>query len=429
MYPFKTNTLNNGLKFIKIPSTETNLVIIQVFMKLGHDLETKAILETGHFIEHLFSMFTSTKYPDGKINRENLSFKNIDLDAEIVNKNIKFVLEFHKKHSEYVIDLLVNSLLDFKIDSCMFKQEKNAVIEELNEIIKDTDSKFNKKINSIIFKGHQRAYSEEDRLENTKKITEKEVEKYYKTYFSTKNFIIGVFGNLETKHYSNLKSPLSNMKNKNEYHYKPYTINLKEPIIYYKKKSNISNLHIYFKLDYILYDDKYYNLRALNQILSGDLNALLLKKLRNENGLVYFCSTDYDLDCCDKGLSIFEISTLCNTKNLLKVIKYIFEILSEVKNNYINAKYINAYKDDIDLIKSKELYSKQPLDQLTLYSKYYLWKHKIKSFNDEFKYLKDISKEGLKKIANTIFQKQNIVVCYDGSKQMNKSIDELIHNL
>jgi len=429
MYPFKTTTLTNGLKFIKLPSTETNIVIIQVFMKLGHDLETKPILECGHFIEHLLSMFTSPKYPDGKINRENMSFKNIDLDAEIVNKNIKFVLEFHKKHSEYVIDLLVNALLDFKIDSRMFKQEKNAVIEELNEIIKDTDYKFNKKINSIIFKGHQRAYSEEDRLENTKKITEKDVEKYYKTYFSTKNFIIGVFGNLETKYYNSLKSQLSKMKNKKEFRYKPYTINLKEPIIYYKKKTNISNLHIYFNLDYILYDDKYYNLRALNQILSGDLNALLLKKLRNEYGLVYFCSTDYDLDCCDKGLSMFEISTLCNTKNLLKVIKYIFEILYEVKNTYINSKYINAYKDDIDLIKSKDLYSKQPLEQLTLYSKYYLWNHKIKSFNDEFKYLKDISKEGLKQIANTIFQKKNIIVCYDGGKQMNKSIEELINNL
>ena len=219
------------------------------------------------------------------------------------------------------------------------------------------------------------------------------------------------------------------MKNKNEYHYKPYTINLTEPIIYYKKKSNISNLHIYFNLDYTLYDDKYYNLRALNQILSGDLNALLLKKLRNENGLVYFCSTDYDLDCCDPGLSIFEISTLCNNKNLLKVIKYIFEILIEVKNNYINENYINAYKDDIDLIKSKELFSKQPLEQLTLYSKYYLWNREIKSFNNEFKFLKDISKERLKKIANTSFQKQNIVVCYDGAKQMNKSIEDLINNM
>ena len=429
MYTFKTTTLNNGLKFIKIPNIETNLVIIQIFMKLGHDLESKNILETGHFIEHLFSMFTSPKYPDGKINRENMSFKNIDLDAEIVNKNIKFVLEFHKKHSEYVIDLIVNALLEFKIDSCMFKQEKNAVIEELNEIIKDSDYKFNKKINSIIFKGHQRAYSEEDRLENTRKITEKDVEKYYKKYFSTKNFIIGVFGNLDTKYYNSLKSQLSKLKNKNEYNYKPYIINLKEPIIYYNKKSNISNLHIYFKLDYTLFHDKYYNLRALNQILSGDLNALLLKKLRNENGLVYFCSSDYDLDCCNLGLSIFEISTLCNTKNILKVIKYIFEILIEVKNNYINVKYINAYKDDIDLIKSKELFSKQPLEQLSLYSKYYLWNRKIKSFNEEFNYLKDISKEGLKNIANTIFQKKNIVVCYDGSKQINKSIQELINNL
>ena len=83
----------------------------------------------------------------------------------------------------------------------------------------------------------------------------------------------------------------------------------------------------------------------------------------------------------------------------------------------------------MSLIKSKELFSKQPLEQLSLYSKYYLWNRKIKSFNDEFKYLKDISKEGLKNIANTIFQKQNIVVCYDGSKQINKSIEELINNL
>ena len=429
MYSFKTTTLNNGLKIIKIPSTETNIFIIQILMSLGHDLETKNILECGHFIEHLFSMFTSNKYPDGKLNRENMSFKNIDLDAEIVNKNIKFVLEFHKKHSEYVVDLLVNALLDFKIDSCMFKQEKNAVIEELNEIIKDSDYKFEKKINSIIFKGHQRAYSEEDRLENTRKITEKNVEKYYKTYFSPKNFILGIFGNLEQKYYNHIKLQLSTMKNIPQYKYKPYTINLKEPIIYYRKKTNISNLHIYFNINYTLFDDKYYNLRALNQILSGDLNSLLLKKLRNENGLVYFCSTDYDLDCCDSGLSIFEISTLCNTKNLLKVIKYIFEILVEVKNNFINTKYINAYKDEVDLIKSKELFSKQPLEQLTLYSKYYLWDHKIKLFNDEFKYLKDISKEGLKQIANTIFQKKNIVICYDGAKQMNKSIEELINNL
>jgi len=429
MYNFKTTKLNNGLKIIKIPSAETDLVIIQIFMKLGHDLETKSILECGHFIEHLLSMFTSTKYPDGKINREQLSFKNIDLDAEIVNKNIKFVLEFHKKHSEFVIDLLVNSLLDFKIDSRMFKQEKNAVIEELNEIIKDTDYKFEKKISSILYKGHQRAFSEEIRLENTRKLKESDVAKYYKTYFSTNNFIIGIFGNLDTKHYNTMISQLSKMKNMSQCKYIPYTITIKEPIIYYKKKSQISNLHIYFKLDYTLFDDKYYNLRALNQILSGDLNSLLLKKLRNENGLVYFCATDFDLDNCEPGLSLFEINTLCNSKNLLKVIKYIFEILIDVKNNYISDQYINAYKDDIDLTKIKEEFSKQPLEQLTVYSKYYLWDHPIKSFNDEFKYLKNISKEGIQSLANEIFQKQNVLVCYDGSKQMNTSIEEMINNL
>ena len=32
-------------------------------MIIGNDIENKELLEIGHFIEHLFSLYTSTKYP------------------------------------------------------------------------------------------------------------------------------------------------------------------------------------------------------------------------------------------------------------------------------------------------------------------------------------------------------------------------------
>ena len=94
MYPHKIYKLDNNLKIITLPNKTTSLVILTIAMKLGNDIETREILEIGHFIEHLFSMFTSSKYPDGKKNREELSFRNIDLDAHIVNKEIKFNLNF-----------------------------------------------------------------------------------------------------------------------------------------------------------------------------------------------------------------------------------------------------------------------------------------------------------------------------------------------
>jgi len=429
MYRYTTTTFKNGLKILKIPNKETDIIILQISMKLGNDIETLSTLETSHFIEHLFSMFTSPKYPNGKINRETLSFNNIDLDAEVINKNIKFVLEFDVKHSEYVVDLVSHALLDFKVDESIFKQEKNAVIEELNEIIKDSDYKFDTKINSIMYKGHQRAYSEKDRLQNTKKITSNDIEKYYKTHFSTKNYIISIFGNLPTKHFSYLKKQMELLKNTNNFKYSPYTINLNQHIIYHKNTSNISNLKIYFKTNYTIFDSEYYIIKALIDILTGDLNSLLLKELRNEKGLVYHCSGDFDLDEVNKGLSHIELVTLCNSKNLLKVITIIIDILRSVKYDCIDNRYVDSYCSEMKLQKKREMFSKRPRNQLMVYSKYFVWNKPIISFNEDFKKLCNVNKTQLKYMGSKIFTKNNIIICYDGLKNMDSSIQHLINNL
>jgi predicted Zn-dependent peptidase len=163
--------------------------------------------------------------------------------------------------------------------------------------------------------------------------------------------------------------------------------------------------------------------------LTGDLNSLLLKVLRNEQGLVYHCDGDYDIDVYNKGLSLVTITTLCNTKNLLKVIEYIIEVLNYIKTEYINDKYISAYKSLIKIQKQKDIFSKNPNDVLTNYCTNLLWNKPIISFNNEYVNLGTINKELLKKQANNIFNKSNLVVCYDGNTNMNKKILEIISRL
>jgi predicted Zn-dependent peptidase len=429
MYKYNFETLKNGLKLIRVPNKETNLILFQILMKLGNDLETKSILECGHFIEHLFSMFTSPKYPDGKKNREDMALKNIDLEAEIQNKSIKFVLEFEKKHIDYVIDLVTNALLDFIVDKTMFKQEQNAVIEELNEIIKDADYAFETKINKLLFKDHQRSYSEKMRLTNTKRLTSSNIESYYNKYFTSKNYVIGIFGDIDVKYYNILKTNMNKLKNKHSYKYNDYSLTIREPIIFYNNKEKVSNLKLIFNINSLLFEKEYYIIRGLIDILTGDLNSLLLKVLRNEQGLVYHCDGDYDIDVYNKGMSLVTITTLCNTKNLLKVIEYIIEVLNYIKNEYIHDKYINAYKSLIKIQKQKDIFSKNPNDVLTNYCTNLLWNKPIISFNSEYVNLGNINKELIKKQANRIFNQSNLVVCYDGNKYMNKQILDIVSRL
>ena len=429
MYPHKIYKLDNNLKIITLPNKTTALVILNISMKLGNDIETKEILEIGHFIEHLFSMFTSSKHPDGKKNREELSFRNIDLDAQIVNKEIRFTLNFHRRQTKYVFDLVSNALTDFIVDENMFNQEKNAVIEELNEIIKETDYKFETEIHNVIFKKSKRRFTQDERLINTKKMKVKDIISYYKKYFTSENYVIALFGNIDAKLFTNFKKVLSNVRHEKSYVYSNESLYLKQPIIYFKKKQNVSNLKLIIKLPFSLLDTRYYTIVALNDILTSDLNSLLLKKLRNQYGLIYDCGGYLDLDEQSPDLSCLSIETTCSTKNLTKVLELIIETLNFVKNNNIDEKYIKSYKADVDILKENSIFSKKPQIVINNYSKYTLWKSPLIKFEDNFKNLRNISALKLRKMANQIFNKNNMVVCYDGTKQVNAQILSILNKL
>ena len=426
MYKYNTSKLKNGLSILSIPNNKTKLITLDINLKLGNDSEIiSKHLEITHFLEHMFCLFTSSKYPDGKTNREILYNKNIELDASVIDKNLNFSLEFKPVHSSMVLDFIINALLDFKPDKNIFKQEKNAVIEELNNIIKDSDYLFETKINSLIFKGHQRSISIKDRLENCKKITTKQIYDFYKTYFTPKNMTITIFGHFSSDFISTIKKNLSTLKGK-EIIYYPLTKFHNEKIIYYHKKSNISNIRILFNIPVIYFDKINYQIDALLSILSSDLNSILLKKLRTDYGLIYSLSMNNDCDEVDKYLSYIIIDTLCDTKNLILVIKKIFETLIDVKNIKIPDSYIKKFIELENITHDKEKFSPDPDSVLSDYTHSLLWGKKIVSFEDNHTKSKNISSISLKKTANMIFDFSKITVCYDGQQNLNKQLKELL---
>ena len=238
MYKFKNLLLENKLKVLLIPNKETKLITFRLNLSIGNDVEIdKESLEIGHFIEHLFSLYTSSKYPDGSKNREVFYFKNIDVQAEITDKNIKFSLEFEKKNTDFVIDVLVNALLDFKLDKKMFLKEKNAVIEELNEIINDDEYLINEKIVETVYKNTPRQFTQKERLDNTKKLKPEAVLNFFNKFFRGGNMLFTIFGNISLKQRNILFKKLNQIP-RGVYRHLNYTTNFKNKIIYLKKKNH-----------------------------------------------------------------------------------------------------------------------------------------------------------------------------------------------
>ncbi len=50
-------------------------------------------------------------------------------------------------------------------------------------------------------------------------------------------------------------------------------------------------------------------------------------------------------------------------------------------------------------------------------------------FHENYRLLGNISQLKIRKIANLIFNKNNMVVCYDGEKQLNKEITRIMEKL
>ena len=380
--------LNNGMKLLVIPIPNIKIIDIQLAFNIGQDNETysknkECNLEVAHFLEHMFSNYTSSKYPSAKKINYILSQNGISNDATVDANITKYDLKLHKKHLNFVLDMIYHTYTDFKLDMNIFEQERVSVQEELKNILDDIWIDLEEKLNKAMYLTHTRGLSQRENLKNVKKMKPKQVMDFYHEFYKPANttLIIGGDFNLQStmkeciKLFGKIKQPgcipktygLENIK--------------KEPQIIFSKntKSMSYNLFINFRLPYIYFDDEYYFNYAISNILAKDLESILLKELRTKNGLIYSLDYDVSLDELDKSFSHMSINTQLDEKNLLKTIKIILHILSNLKKKDIDKKDFQKYKTDIEMSMLEDRLCKDAEEFINLYGRNVIYNRKIES--------------------------------------------------
>ena len=366
IYKFKTKE-NLKILFIDRPKNP-KMINFYLNVGIGSDMEKNENLEIGHFLEHLFVSMTSNKYPSSIINRNYFMLNSINYNASIGNKNTMYEYSFKREKMDKFIEFFFNGLLDFKVDENIFESEKNSIIQELNEIIDDTNFKLDTLLDSNLYENHNRSISQVKRKQNSLKMTSKRVEEYYNKYYNLNLCVLTIYGNVNKKQIIKkinllekqvLKSRYQiKQKAKESLHYlKLYKPNLKlSPLnnlsnnvrVYHcRKDDSISTLKISFKLNFDIFDDKYYSLFAIDYIIIHDLGSLLLKHLRTNKQLIYDISSNISVDELFDNMGYYIFTTTIDSSKILEVIKGFFEVINFVLQGKFKIPYMKKYYDYI----------------------------------------------------------------------------------
>lgn len=437
---YKLILTKGGYKLLHVPDNKIDLIYVNIGIKIGSDAETKETLEYSHFMEHLFTLLTSKKYSNGLENRNFLSQNNVKLNAENITKHTLFQFTMRKRFLNKFIDMLVNSLYDYYIDDKLFINEKNSVIEELNSIINNNEYNFETFVENGLFKNHTRSYTQEERLANVKKTRTKDIIDFFNKYYNPDNIVIGFYGNVDLNKIKKVFDDYLNQKNTQLLIKQPKPINvytsensfkmdLDNRINYLKENKKNCSLKIVFNIPYKFFDDEYYAIFSILNILSYDISSILINRLRNIEGLIYDLYALMDLDENNKKLSIVLFETSVETQKIVKVIKIILEELKKIKSIYLEEEIIKRYKESLKIKEINDSLTFNPLRLLDEYIKYLLWDEEIVKFNDEYKNFGNVDKKILKEISNTIFDFKNMYIFYNGTKNHNKEIGKLLQNI
>lgn len=441
METYKTKTTRNGLKTVVVKRPNNlNRIQINLVYGIGSDLEKGSNLEISHFLEHLFVSLTSKKYPSSKSNRDTFSTNDITYNASVGCKTTEFEFSLNKEHFEIFLDILVNSMFNFQVDKEIFKNEKNSIIEELNEIIDDLSYSLETNTESEIYNGHNRKQSQKKRLENTKKITPQNIDHFYKKFYRIPYCVLAIYGNLDINKLCSTIDKLSNQFTHNnitrkleaksvENLYPKYNLTNESKVIYSSKSDTISTVKILWRIDMNTFSDDYFDLYCLDYILLDDLSSLLLKKLRAEYGLIYDIKSQFSLDEFQNSLSFYIFETTVASNKLIKVIQSFMEVIHSIIEKHIDENDYSKYiKHQKTLINDRH----ESLDYkyyLNNYAKYLLFNKQIKTLKTEDKLYLGLTPKSVFDTARKIFNTNNLYISYSNQKNISKKIDKVITDL
>ena len=320
----KTVKLDSGVRLVMEKIDYVRSVAIGIWVKAGACDESRDNAGISHYIEHM--MFKGTTNRTAREIAADIDKIGGQINAftgkEATCYYVKSTSEHYRESADVLVDMLTNTLL---APSDM-KKERDVIREEIKMNADDPDDLAHETVTSMVFKGSHLGNSILGTYTSLGRISRPVMKSYIEKEYTRDSIVIsvaGYFDENEVMEYFNDKlTVLAEKKVPKKTEIPPYTPGYK------CITKDIEQTHICMATKAIsLYDDRYYALSILSNIMGGSMSSRLFQNIREEKGLAY---------------SVYSMNGLFSTDGY-------FNIYAGVSHDKIE-KAIDAVKEELEIL-------------------------------------------------------------------------------
>jgi len=418
---YKKTTLSNGLRIITIPMKGTKAVTVLVTVGTGSKYETKEENGISHFLEHMSFKGTKKRPSSLEIN-ETIDRIGGFNNAFTGKEETGYWAKADSKYLDLLLDWVSDILLNSKLEEKKIENEKGVIVEELN-LRFDTPIVYIEDFwEETLYKNQPAGWSLGGEKENIMKLKRPHFLDYLKNHYSSKNIIICVAGNIESKIVE---------EKINKYFKNINTINpkLKLKVIEQQKKPESA---VHFKdagqtqialgvRGFNLFQPQRIAQSILAKILGGFMSSRLFILMRDKKGLTYYVRTSSE-SYTDTGYLVTQAGV--DNNRVEESIRLILKEYQSFKNKKIEKSELQKAKENI---KGNLILSLESSDaQASFYTDQELLIGKILSPEEIFKKVDAVTVGDIQKLAKYIFKPERLNLALIGPFKNKEKFNKLL---
>lgn len=326
----KKVVLKNGLQLVTVKK-HTELMAINVGVKVGALYESEDEKGISHFIEHMLFKGTEEKNNEELNNKlENLAGEyNAYTDYMYTVYNIVALKDEMEESLSILSDMVINSVFP----SEELEKERGVILSELKSSKDDLEDLSFKKVNEYGFKKSGLKIDVLGKEKLIRTFSRNKLMEYYNKYYVPNNSVISIVSSYEHEQVKALVEKYFESWKKDSIN-KPGIICENNICGNYEtckkeiEQSTIVFLYTFFDLN----DEEELALRVLNHKFGESSNSILFREIRENKGLAYDIYTQ--IDCSDYIKSLY-IYTGVEDENIEETIKCIYDCIENIKNKNI----------------------------------------------------------------------------------------------
>lgn len=345
MIKYEIEKLDNGLRVIYVPITQTNAVTVLMLVNTGSRFETKAENGISHFLEHMFFKGTASR-PSTMMIANELDGIGASYNAFTSEEYTGFYVRCSKNKYQIAIDILGDIIQNSLFDEAEIIKEKGVIIEEIN-MYEDLPQKQIFDITKEHFYGDTPlGRSTLGTKNNIKSFDRNQFINYKSHHYLAKNSVVVIAGNGTKKDWK--EQVVENFS-----HLDASEAPKAVDFIKFNKKNSVKTkykktdqAHMTIGINTLKRnDDKRFALKLVNNILGETMSSRLFTEVREKRGLAYYVGSDswYFADC---GALVAFAGV--DTARLSEAIKVISEQIRKIANHSITKKELQKAKDNIE---------------------------------------------------------------------------------